>query len=82
MLFEKLNKDRIGEMALRLPLASLQANHKRVQYTVKDYISPGENDLEGQFVRDLFVLTTDEIIEKWFDGKDEALNLLMNLMQQ
>lgn len=79
MLFQRLDKEKLGENLLRLPLVSFHANHKKVQYTVRDYVLPSEDNLEGQFVRDLFTLTTDELIEKWFDGEDNARQILMNL---
>ncbi|ARA98605.1 MULTISPECIES: hypothetical protein [Anoxybacillaceae] len=76
MLYQKLDKEILGERLLRLPLVSHLAHHKRVQYTVRDYTLPGKNDLEGQFVRDLFTLTTEEIIDKWFGGLENAYELL------
>jgi hypothetical protein len=79
MLFEKLDRERLGEMVLRLPLSSHHLDHKKVQYTVKDYIIPEKGDLEGQFIRDLFTLSTEEMIHIWFDGSDNANELIMKL---
>ncbi|WP_406944499.1 hypothetical protein ACJA3J_15105 [Halobacillus sp. SY10] len=77
MLISKLDEKRLAQQIARLPLASHQANHKWVRSTVNDYILPSEDNLEGQYIVDLFKLTTPEIIEKWFDGEDNAYELLM-----
>lgn len=82
MKFQKLDKERLGDSVFGLALASHSANHKKVLHTVRDYLCPGEGDLEGQFVRDLFVLTTEELIDKWFDGEENASQLIMGLMER
>ncbi|MEK3822105.1 hypothetical protein MKY20_23770 [Cytobacillus sp. FSL W8-0315] len=79
MLFSKLDREKIGETVLRLPIVSFHAQHKKVQYTVKDYFLPSEDNLEGQFVRDLFIMNTEELIDKWFDGEENAREIMMNL---
>lgn len=76
MKIQELDTKRIGELLLRVPLASMHAHHKKISSTMKDYILPSENDLEAQYVRDLFVLNTDEIIDKWYDGEESAADLL------
>jgi hypothetical protein len=73
---QELDQNRLGQLLSRIPLASMQAHHKKVSSTMRDYILPTEDDLEAQYVRDLFVLTTDEIINKWFDGEESAADLL------
>lgn len=73
---QKLNLNKLTDLIIRLPLASLQGHHKKVCDTVKDYVLPNEDQLEMEFTKDLFILNTDEIIDKWFDGKENAYDLL------
>ena len=82
MLIEKLNTDKVAEILLRVPLISMQLNHKHIKSSLRDYVSPGENHLEAQYVKDLFTLVTDEIIEKWYGGKDDAEILLFKLNEK
>lgn len=46
--------------------------------SLKDYVLPSEDNLEGQYLKDLFTLYTDAIIEKWYGGIEEATNLLFS----
>jgi hypothetical protein len=71
----------LGEKVVRLALASHHANHKKVSSTVKDYILPSEDQLEACFLKDLFVLNTEDIIEKWFDGEDNANDIIFRSMK-
>lgn len=82
MLFQKLDTNKIGEIVLRIPLISYQLHHKRISSTIRDYVFPDDNHLEGQFVRDLFVLTTNELIDKWFDGEEKAAELIIGLQSR
>lgn len=76
MKINDLNPNRLAEVLVRAPLASFHAHHKKIQSTMKDYILPSEDQLEAQFVRDLFVLDTQEIIEKWYGGDESARDLI------
>lgn len=63
--FKGMDAQKLAEYLVKLPLVANMAGHKEVQYTVNDYILPSEDNLEGQFIVDLFKMTTPEIIEKW-----------------
>ncbi|AUO14702.1 hypothetical protein [Priestia megaterium] len=76
MKFQELDDYKLAQKLLRMPLASMHGDHAYIKSTLEDYIKPSEDDLEGQFVKDLFVLRTDEIIDKWYGGKWEAMNLI------
>lgn len=76
MKIADLNTEAIAQTLLRVPLVAMHAHHKYPKSTLKDYVVPSEDNLEAQFVKDVFTLTTDEIIEKWYDGQDEAASLL------
>ncbi|MGF9946602.1 hypothetical protein ABEX44_25700 [Priestia megaterium] len=79
MKMQELDYAKLGEKAIRLALASHHANHKKVSSTVKDYVLPSDDHLEAVFLRDLFVLNTEEIIEKWFDGEENANAILAEI---
>lgn len=76
MKVQELNAEALAQTLMRVPLVSMQANHKYPKSTLKDYILPSENNLESQFVKDVYTLTTEEIIDKWYNGKTEATSLL------
>lgn len=76
MLIDRLNLEKVGDILKRVPLASMQANHKKASSTVKYDMLPGESDLELQFIKDVFEKNTDEVIDKWYNGKENAADLL------
>ncbi|MFC0188475.1 hypothetical protein ACFFJY_09270 [Fictibacillus aquaticus] len=76
MKIAKLDMKILGEKAVAMALAAHLAKHKKVSSTAKDYIMPGEDHPEAMFMRDLFALTTEEIIDKWFDGSENADDLI------
>ena len=79
MEIRKLDSEKLGEILLRVPLGSMQAHHKKIQSTINDNFLPGDENLEGQFVRDLFTMDTQEIIDKWYGGSDAARELLLKM---
>lgn len=80
MKISELDKDKVFQILLRTPLVSMQANHKHIKSTLRDYVFP--NTLESEYVKDLFTLETDEIIEKWYGGKEQAGTLLFQLKKK
>ena len=76
---QSLDEKKLFNILLRTPLVSMHAHHKHIKSTLKDYVMPSEDDLEAQYVKDLFTLETDEIIEKWYGGEEAAATLLFNL---
>lgn len=79
MKIQEIDYAILGEKVVRLALVSHHANHKKVAYTAKDHVKPNEDQLEATFARDLFVLSTEEIIEKWFDGEENAYEILAEI---
>lgn len=70
---------KLGLIMKRIPLSSLRMGHQKISATMKDYIIPGKNDTELEYVVDLFNLSTEEVIEKWFNGEDSANQLMAQL---
>ncbi|WP_338465118.1 hypothetical protein [Shouchella rhizosphaerae] len=79
MKIKELDTERLYLILIKLPLVSNHANHSWIKSTLKDYVLPGENQLEAQFVKDIFTLKTEEIIEKWYGGDHSAYDLLSKL---
>jgi hypothetical protein len=77
MKIAELNSKKLAETLLMAPLSSFMANHKKIQYTMQDYILPSEDNLEAQFIHDLFTKDTQYIIDKWYGGEDGARELVM-----
>ncbi|KOP82268.1 hypothetical protein ACFFHH_12575 [Cytobacillus solani] len=74
----ELDEKKLGQQLLAAPLTSHQANHKWIKSTMQDYILPSEENLEGQFVHDLYTKDTQSIIDKWYGGKEGAAKLIHN----
>lgn len=72
----KLNPEVLGSILLKVAPTSIHAGHKRIKSTLQDYVIPSDEHPEQEFIRDLFTLSNDEIAEKWYGGKKEALSLL------
>lgn len=64
--FDSLDLDQVGRSLGGIVCASFHVRHKRVRYTLRDYVRPDTPELE--FLRDAFLLSNDELIEKWFNG--------------
>ncbi|MCY7751597.1 hypothetical protein MOB18_21285 [Bacillus inaquosorum] len=80
MKINDLNKERLGNLLCTIPAHSFDLGHKKVNNTMKNYWLPQKDDLEQQFLFDLFNLDTEEIIDKWYDGEDSASDFLMSLL--
>ena len=59
--------DRLGKMVFTLPMVSSQMRHQSVVSTLKDYSHVDQSDYVGvvviEFLKDLQVLSTSEIVE-------------------
>jgi hypothetical protein len=77
MEVDKLDREKLGNLLIGALFGSVQAGHKRVEYTLQHYIDT-RDDLEKQFLKDIFTLRTDELAEKWCGG---AMNVKVRIMQ-
>jgi hypothetical protein len=77
MKIKELSLEKLGIVLLQVTPAAAHAHHKWVKSTIKDYMLPGKDQLELEFIRDLFTLTTEEIADKWYDGEENAIGLIM-----
>lgn len=62
----------IGKRLLLAVAAANALGHSRIASTLRDYTddSPSANEL--QFVKDAITLPVEEVIEKWFGGRELA----------
>ncbi|WP_142829040.1 hypothetical protein [Planococcus soli] len=79
MKIKDVQDDKLAVLLKQLPLASLQMGHKQVKGTVVDYLDVSNNSVEMEYVVDLFKMTTDELIKKWFDGEEKATDLFFQI---
>ncbi|PIC66756.1 hypothetical protein CSV71_08050 [Sporosarcina sp. P21c] len=79
MDLSKLEKEKLAQKVLLAPLVSLKGKHQWPRSTFQSYVFPEDDDLEGQFVKDLLTLNTPDMIEKWYGGEENALTILLNL---
>ncbi|NHN33530.1 hypothetical protein [Paenibacillus agricola] len=77
MKIETLNLEILGATLLRIAPVALKANHKWPKSTLKDYVLPEEGS-EADFVRDLFTMETQAIVDKWYGGDDNAAGFLFS----
>lgn len=74
----ELDVMKLGEVLLNAAPASCLADHKWLKSTLKDYVLPSSDQLEVEFVKDLFTLPSEEIAEKWYGGKQNAIAYVRN----
>ena len=67
-----LDLERIGAVLRMIPAVSARVGHKSARATLG---YGAATTPESEFVRDLYSLTTPEMIEKWYGGYDNAARL-------
>ncbi|MFD9627375.1 hypothetical protein [Peribacillus muralis] len=70
-----LDENKVIPILLMAPILANNENHQQIKTTMKEYPITPENSLEIEFVKDLFCLTTVEIIMKWYDGNLDITGL-------
>lgn len=76
---EDLDLERLGELLLRLPLASHELRHTSLRSSLV-YIHALGDSPELDYVRDFLTLGTQEIIDRWFGGGEVATRTGATLM--
>jgi len=66
-----LNLELLGAMLMRLPAASATMGHANPSATLGYGTAEGSGP-EAEFFRDVFKLSTDELVEKWYGGQGNA----------
>lgn len=75
MKIDSINREKLGSLLIGTCLSANLANHTKVGNVTKEYTD--NKDLEQDFLIDIFNSSTDELIDKWFDGKEAAIQLVL-----
>ncbi|MCM3638278.1 hypothetical protein M3152_11125 [Sporosarcina luteola] len=70
MKIAEVDQQKLGRVLIQASITALYRNEETLRDSMLSFEPESENDLEWSFVKDLFILTTDEIADKWFGGKD------------
>lgn len=73
MKIGELNHQQLGKVLIQASMTALYQKNETLQETMLSFEPDSENKMEWTFVRDLFTLTTDEIADKWYGGKDNTI---------
>ena len=73
MKIGELNQQVLGRILIQASMTALYQKNKTLQETMLSFEPDLENKMEWNFVKDLFTLTTDEIADKWYGGKDNTI---------
>jgi hypothetical protein len=66
----EINQQKLGQVLIQASLSAMHQKHETIKETMLEIVSSSENVKEWEFVKDLFILTTDEIADKWYGGKE------------
>ncbi|MGM0890425.1 MAG: hypothetical protein ACQEW5_26635 [Bacillota bacterium] len=70
-----LDENKLTQILLMAPILAKNDNHLQIKTAMKEYPITLGNSLEIEFAKDLFTLTTGEIINKWYDGNFDITGL-------
>ncbi|MBS4203525.1 hypothetical protein [Lederbergia citrea] len=70
MKIVELDQQKLGRVLIQASITALYQDEETLRDTMLSFEPESENNMEWIFVKDLFILTTDEIADKWFGGKD------------
>ena len=76
-----LDWERIGRAVVMLIPTTVRLRHASLDSTLRDYVHPDPLS-ELDFVRDLFILPLDEVIEKWYGDRLAAGRIAAAAMDQ
>ena len=75
MKFSKLDDQKLVQVLLLAPVAALQNKQSMVKDAILDMNNSSEDSLEVEYINDLFSLSTDKIIDKWFGGQEDIAGI-------
>jgi hypothetical protein len=76
-----LDWEQIGRAVVMIVPVCVQMRHASVDSTLRDYVHP-EPMSETDFVRDVFLMPLDEVIEKWYGDRLTAGRMAAAVMDQ
>ena len=72
-----LNYEELGKLLVNSVNSASLANHTSPLSTIRLYFN-AEESLEKEFLVDFVKLSTDELADKWYGGKDNIINLTLH----
>ncbi|PKR85636.1 hypothetical protein [Heyndrickxia camelliae] len=76
MKIGELDQQKLGRVLIQASMTALYQKNETLQETMLSFEPDSENKAEWNFVKDLFTLTTDEIADKWYGGKDKSIGFI------
>ncbi|MCM3454827.1 hypothetical protein M3685_12945 [Heyndrickxia oleronia] len=76
MKIGKLDQQKLGRVLIQASMTALYQKNETLLETMLSFEPDSENKTEWKFVKDLFTLTTDEIAEQWYGGKDNSIGFI------
>lgn len=70
-----LDYEELGRLLVNSMNSALLANHTSPLNTIRDYFN-AEESLEKEFLVDFVKLSTDDLADKWYGGKDNIIKLI------
>lgn len=77
MKIKDLDYEELGRLLVNSMSSASLANHASPLNTIRDYFN-AEESLEKEFLVDFVKLSTDELADKWYGGKDNIINLTLH----
>lgn len=77
MKIKDLDYEELGKLLVNSMNSASLANHTSPLNTIRDYFN-AEESLEKEFLVDFVKLSTDELADKWYGGKDNIINLTLH----
>ena len=77
MKIKDLDYEELGRLLVNSMSSASLANHASQLNTIRDYFN-AEESLEKEFLVDFVKLSTDELADKWYGGKDNIINLTLH----
>lgn len=76
MKIGELDQQKLGRVLIQASMTAHYQKKETLQETMLSFEPDSENTTEWKFVKDLFTLTTDEIADKWYGGKDNSIGFI------
>lgn len=70
MKFTELNHQILAQILIASPFSAMDRKQSTIKESLLEMKSSPENSLEMEFLKDIFSLNTNEIIDKWYDAND------------
>jgi hypothetical protein len=73
MKIGELKQQKLGRAFMQASLQALCQKDSTLQETLMNMDGLPANTMEWEFVKDAFTLTTEEMADKWYGGKDTII---------